>query len=832
MNKLRYMIIALTAMLSFAAISCNQEEPYTPGEQDVEGCFGVYFPSQEASSNTITLDPNDRRRVKITVAREVSDVDYDVTVPVEISGDDIFEVEDIVFEGGAASTSFYVHFSDAEVGERYTCTIEVTDPAFVSSYRTKANYITFDVVVVSWDEIGEGTYLDYNFSNSQTGEPMTVKTKIYRNSNDKNLYRVDDPYTAFMQSMGALASTKAPEYFEFRVLQRGQEFIAFDGAPAVTIPIEDLVHYEPIFTAYADPSYGDAYLYHPCLLNGYEDPMTWYDNRVLSWKDSGKTMPGVVQLAPSLYFPAAGGYAPSISSLIVFPGAKLNDYTMNIVAGLSENGEVPVTVTIGEDVAKVKYAVFDGELGAAQLTEKTDGIIAGKIECKEFKTSGEYKIKDLKATGLYTLIAVAYDKNGNNVGHTNLVFGFLKAGETNPVSINCGLIVSDKYAPEGYDSKNSLEFYIYGSGIKKAHYGLYRKKDVEEKFESVMADLRSYSASEPELDAINGTGLTDVFIRLNSGMEYVLVVCASNGFEEKVVMAEAKLNGEINPLQMAYDLDMLTPAETRTEYCREWTFYAGTPDSNGRTEVGPLTITDGGTEILEIENEDGTKEDIEVEYLKVKGFWQPVIDAGYLKDDTMKWEYYGGAIVPLHGKVGSFKSGNGDNLNLEMISFFTSGNGGYADGALCGAFTEDGHIAFVDMETGVFEEWGSWWFTSLGVFDSKGNYQGDMIAYDEMMFIDEDKLSSKAAAQTSVQSQLQQVKANYQKNYNFVEYKRHQFHKAIDSVFGAVPSFGAKAGLDTGFERPQAGCIVEPVTDMSTGTLRYKGKPGSVSSRK
>ena len=214
----------------------------------------------------------------------------------------------------------------------------------------------------------------------------------------------------------------------------------------------------------------------------------------------------------------------------------------------------------------------------------------------------------------------------------------------------------------------------------------------------------------------------------------------------------------------------------------------------------------------------------------MKGFWQPVIDAGYLTDDTMKWEYYGGAIVPLHGNVGSFKSGSGDNLSLEMISFFTSGQGGYADGALCGAFTEEGHIAFVDMESGMYDEWGSWWITSLGVFDAKGNYQGDMIAYDEMMFIDSDKLPGKA--QKSTQSMLQQVKANYQKKYNFVEYQRYQFYNAIYSVFGTVPSFGTKAGLDIEFERPQTGCIVEPVSDMSTGTLRYSGKPGSVSSRK
>ena len=831
MNKLRYMILAMmAAVLSFAAISCTPEEEYKTGEPDIEGCYGIYFPSQEASSRTITLDPNDRRRVKITVAREVSDVDFDITVPVEISGDDIFEVDDIIFEGGAASTSFYISFPDAEVGQKYTCTVEVTDPQYVSSYRTKANYITLNVIVVSWDVIGTGMFYDYNFSNSQTGEPMGVETKIYKSSNEKNLYRVDDPYSAFMTAAGAASSTAAPEYFEFRVLERGQEFFAFDGAEAVTIPVDDLVHYEPIFTAYADPSYGDAYLYHPSLLSGYEDPMTWYDNRVLNWQDAAKTLPGVVQLAPSLYFPNAGGYAPSISAMIVFPGAKVTDYTMSIVAGLSENGEVPVTVTLGEDVAKVKYAVFSGELGTAQLTEKTDAIIAGTVNCETFTKSGEYKIKGLKTTGLYTLVAVAFDENGKNVGHTNLVFGFLKDGETNPVSINCGVIVSDKYAPEGHTSENSLEFYIYGSDIKTAYYGLYRKKDVEQKFESVLLDLKSVAASEAEVQAINGNGLTDVFIRLNSGMEYVLVVCASNGFEEKVITAEAKLNGDINPLQMSYDLDMLTAAETKADYCKTWTFWSGTPDSNGRVEVGPVTIEDGGSEMMDVQYEDGTTGQEEVEFLTVKGFWKPVVDAGYLTDDTVKWQYYGGAIVPMHGPVGTFKS-NGDTYSLHMISFFTNGNGGYADGAVCGAFTDEGHIAFVDMETGMYDSEGEWWFTALGVFDSKNNYQGDMISYDEMMFVDGSKMKSAKSGMSS-QSMLNQVKKNFQKNYNFVEYKRYQLYDAIDEAFGTVQSFGSKAGIDADFERPQPDCSIEFTSDLSTGTFRYNGMPLSASSRK
>ena len=234
--------------------------------------------------------------------------------------------------------------------------------------------------------------------------------------------------------------------------------------------------------------------------------------------------------------------------------------------------------------------------------------------------------------------------------------------------------------------------------------------------------------------------------------------------------------------------------------------------------------------MMDVQYEDGTTGQEEVEFLTVKGFWKPVVDAGYLTDDTVKWQYYGGAIVPMHGPVGTFKS-NGDTYSLHMISFFTNGNGGYADGAVCGAFTDEGHIAFVDMETGMYDSEGEWWFTALGVFDSKNNYQGDMISYDEMMFVDGSKMKSAKSGMSS-QSMLNQVKKNFQKNYNFVEYKRYQLYDAIDEAFGTVQSFGSKAGIDADFERPQPDCSIEFTSDLSTGTFRYNGMPLSASSRK
>lgn len=819
MNNIRNMILALAAFLPLVMVSCTPQEEYTPGQPDVEGCFEVHFPSQNATSRTFTLEPQDSRRVRISVSRVVPD--GDITVPFEVTGDDIFEVEDIKFEDGQENASFYVNFPTAELGKKYTCTIEVNDPLYVSNYRLKANYITFSVLIASWDEIGEATYIDYSFTNTQTGEPMTTKTKVYRNSNDNMLYRVNDPYTEFMTSMGGTIGTRPDAYFQFRVLERGSSFVAYDGAAEVTIPVNDLIHYEPINIAYSISQYGDAYYYHPSLLSGYEDPMTWMDNRVLNWQDDSRTKPGVVQIAPSMYFPKVGGYEPSVAVKIVFPGAKLTDYTLKVQAGLPEEGKVPVKMTFTEDLVKVKYAVFEGEILESKIQGKINDIVNGMVGSKSITEAGDYTISDLKKTGKYTLVAVGYNAAGENVSSAYTVFGYLKAGDTNPVVIDCGLIVSDKYAPEGFTSRNSAEFYIYGSDITEFCYGLYRKKDFEEKYESVVNDLMRVKGTAEELAAVNGNGFTDVFIRLNSGMEYVLVVYATNGYESKIVSSSAKLAGEINPLQMTYDLEMLRPAQSKADYCGEWEFWTGTPEYNGRVKVGPLTIADAGSEMLPVDKEDPDKGEIEVQYINVTGFWKPAVDEDFLRDDTMKWEYYEGAIVPLHGKVGDYVNpGNGERLSLEMISFFMSGRGGYADGAVCGAFTDEGNIAFVDMETGNFAEEGPWWFTALGVFDSKGNYINELLSYDEMMFIapgnepsEEDK--------TSAAEKLRQVKVEFQKKYNFVELKQFQLYRAIDNIFGNsnVKSYDDKAGFKRELRNAPVNCSMEPAPHRSAASF-------------
>ena len=81
MKKIFNIFLTLAAVASLA-VSCKQEEPYEPGPQDLDGCYGVFFPSQEATG-AHTYDPTMATETEILVSRKVSDDAITVPYPHE-----------------------------------------------------------------------------------------------------------------------------------------------------------------------------------------------------------------------------------------------------------------------------------------------------------------------------------------------------------------------------------------------------------------------------------------------------------------------------------------------------------------------------------------------------------------------------------------------------------------------------------------------------------------------------------------------------------------------------------------------------------------------------
>ena len=93
-NIFKYILAA--AAVSFSATACVQEEAHTPGEPEVDGCYGVYFPTQDASG-AHTYDPSMTPEVVFKAVRRVPEGTISVPLVVSASEEGVFQVGELVF---------------------------------------------------------------------------------------------------------------------------------------------------------------------------------------------------------------------------------------------------------------------------------------------------------------------------------------------------------------------------------------------------------------------------------------------------------------------------------------------------------------------------------------------------------------------------------------------------------------------------------------------------------------------------------------------------------------------------------------------------------------
>ena len=155
--------ILTAAAVMFTAASCLSEKAHMPGEPEVEGCYGVYFPAQEASGSH-TYDPSMAPEVTFKVARRVSKGSIEVPVILTASEDGIFQKETLKFEDGQTETEMKVSFPGSKNGVEYKMSLSITDPQYASKYLEGATNIDFSVLRVQW----------MDFLNPETNEPAIL----------------------------------------------------------------------------------------------------------------------------------------------------------------------------------------------------------------------------------------------------------------------------------------------------------------------------------------------------------------------------------------------------------------------------------------------------------------------------------------------------------------------------------------------------------------------------------------------------------------------------------------------------------------------------------
>lgn len=521
--------------LVFIFTSCEKPTKHQPGEPDVEGCYGVYFPSQKTS---ITLDPSDPTVATITVAR--TNTTGAITVPYTFTDTtNIVTCSEIVFADGQSETTCNLSFSNAEVGVSYICNFIITDPLYASKYNNQPIAMDLTIMRDKWNSLGMAKFKDsWMFDN-------TYEAELIQNDKNTNLFRLLDPYTEGLKAEGYYPDyyKHGPSpYIEFLLLKKGNTLAG------QTITTSGLVYFQTYYSGFYNTTYNDEVkMYHPSAFKKYSSEGNWLFNKVLQYQDNG--LPAGIQLAPFIYMDNNGGWDKTQSDgiiTIVFPGAVLTDYTLKLAAGLSNDGTLPVKFTIGADVKETKYAIYEGSLNVAQIEKRVGEISDGTEKNTKSVTASGIEGIVLDKTGVYTLIAVTFDGEKTAKDFANVEFSYVAKGDTKPVVISTGLTSTNKFEPLGYNSDVALEYYIFGKDVTAVKVALFKTKDVVTKYDACVAALLNEKKIDAEtLANINDKGFSSAFVKLSPGTEYTVLVWATNNYESKVISASSKTTGKL-----------------------------------------------------------------------------------------------------------------------------------------------------------------------------------------------------------------------------------------------------------------------------------------------
>lgn len=536
MNKLFRNILFLSS-LTLVLAAC-QEEKVEPGEKDLDGCYGVYFPAQDKAVKLV-LDPAEPTSTKITVMRKNSE--GEITVPVTVADTSkLFKFAPITFKDGQAETTIDVTFDGIGIGNTYLASLTIEDPAYASKYNS--NPISIDVKVLreKWNNLGVGTWVEHGVFNFDAPENVI----IHQNDLDKTKYRIymryPDPEKEGEEY--ALYSPKSDEYLSLRLLKSGE--VLKSTKAELKVDKDGLVLFDIFDTGIPyDTGAPNIWFVHPFNLSF---PVNlWYYNKVISYQDDGVT-PAGIQLAPYYYINGLGAIDRSQEDgiiTIVFPGAVLTDYTINVSVGETVDGEIPVKFALGADVATAKYAVYEGELSKAAAERHANAIVKGDEESKVVPETGAVSLT-LDKSGVYSLVAVSLDDKNEFQESAVSTFNYVAKGdeEKYPVTVSAGLELTSRYEPEGYTKVNSALFYVYGKNLTEVKASLIPTAKLDPaKLDSLAREPKSVSDSI--LNLVNTTGWTDLFTELAPVTDYTLIVWASNGYRSKVVTSEITTEG-------------------------------------------------------------------------------------------------------------------------------------------------------------------------------------------------------------------------------------------------------------------------------------------------
>lgn len=691
MKMNRYFTYLISAIFAYAAISCQEELRYEPGDPDAENCYGVYFPVQNGTGD-LQIEPNDQTVLTYTVRR--TKTDGEIYVPIKIVDTaQVFSVTEVHFRDEEAVAEVQVYFPSIQMGKTYECTLQIDGDEYVSKYSKNASSLRFSVTKIKWNNLvgpnGEttGLFRDAVFQDwfSVSDDDAECSVKIQERDDMPGFYRIYDVYNA--NYMSALFGGN----MSGNCVYQSYMYINATDPDKVWIPT-----FKCGLILHSD--YGEISVGSYVTENAAD-----FGSSITSVY--GKLREGVIQFpsgALQMKLEMLGWYSANATGKhrIILPGYSAKDYDVELTAGVSdERGMLPVKVDFGKDVTQVWLAAYEGTLTETAAAEQAQQMLNGTADAEvlKIKRNGTYDFTFDK-TGMYSIVAIALDASGNIQSTDNLAFGYLSAedskSDAKQVIVTCGLTVSDKYAQEGLTSKNSLELYINGKNIQRLHAGIYEKDQWDRDSLALLNEIRGTQFTKSYLDLVNGTGLSLKQGYLVPGTEYVLVVEAYNGYREKVLVAKATTEGKWDPRLAHYDLgDIntdLIPAN-QDGYYGDYRYYAIESGRYSREYLGDVKVYVGSGDMTGYT------------YATVEGLFPNARNNFNMKDDRLTFIYLDGFLYNYDQVFEHFVY-EGAFYYPQALMYTQSGSAYGGMIGLMGGYVDDGILAIVD--SGQFAQYG------------------------------------------------------------------------------------------------------------------------------
>lgn len=402
-NILRFSYMVLVSLVAFAISSCTSDYDYTGAPKVANE---VYFSNTQQSK--IELSKSNSSFV-VTLHRVETKGELTVLLNYTPDEGSIFSVPNhVTFADGEAEAPITITYNpeDLQYGTYNGGTISVANEDYDTTYGIGS--FTFEAGATEWMDINTnkstGAFRDDAISSLLGIDPPTFDVKIQKSVVEEGKYRILNPYKAW-----------ADEYAE-------KNEATYDGADhywVINATDPDYVYFEPCETG-VDLGLG-AVTATSFVANYLSQGVTLDKIKAAKPELFGKLEKGVITMPAKSLLLLMGdkGYYGGTNGLfsVALPGNVIADYRVEAAykgrfTDANDNDFAQVTMTLSNDVAKVKYALVPA---SSDLNATVSGIVDGSVASQEVSASGDVQVP-FDETGKYVLVMVMYNANDEAVG--------------------------------------------------------------------------------------------------------------------------------------------------------------------------------------------------------------------------------------------------------------------------------------------------------------------------------------------------------------------------------------------------------------------------------